>query len=104
MQSSIKVFMGAGGSRQWPVRGTNVDEAQILVRLSEVAADHFDVPGVVLTRESTAADVEGWDSLAHIQFIMQIEKAFGIRFKSSEISGFADVGQLADRIKLRTAR
>lgn len=77
---------------------------QILTRLSEVAADHFDVPGVVLTRESTAGDVKGWDSLAHIQFIMQVEKAFAIRFKSSEVSGFADVGQLADRIQLRLAR
>lgn len=96
--------MGAGGGLLWLLRGTNVEEAQILVRLSEVAADHFDVPGVNLKRESTAADVEGWDSLAHIQFIMQIEKAFGIRFKSSEISGFDDVGQLADRIKLRMAR
>lgn len=81
-----------------------MDDAQVLVRLSEVAADHFDVPGIILSRESTAADVEGWDSLAHIQFIMQVEKAFGIRFKSSEISGFDDVGQLADRIKLRMAR
>lgn len=81
-----------------------MDDAQILVRLSEVAADHFDVPGISLTRESTAADVEGWDSLAHIQFIMQIERAFGIRFKSSEVSGFDDVGQLADRIKLRMTR
>lgn len=96
--------MGAGGWLPWLLGETNVEEAQILVRLSEVAADHFDVPGVNLTRESTAADVEGWDSLAHIQFIMQIEKAFGIRFKSSEISGFDDVGQLADRIKLRMAR
>ena len=81
-----------------------MDDAQVLVRLSEVAADHFDAPGIILSRESTAADVQGWDSLAHIQFIMQIEKAFGIRFKSSEISGFDDVGQLADRIKLRMAR
>lgn len=96
--------MGAGGWPAWLLRGTKVDDAQILVRLSEVAADHFDVPGINLTRESTAADVEGWDSLAHIQFIMQVERAFGIRFKSSEVSGFDNVGQLADRIKLRMAR
>lgn len=81
-----------------------MDDAQILVRLSEVAADHFDVPGINLTRESTAGDVEGWDSLAHIQFLMQVERAFGIRFKSSEVSGFHDVGQLADRIQSRLAR
>lgn len=96
--------MGAGGWLTWLLGGTKMDDAQVLVRLSEVAADHFDVPGLNLTRQSTASDVEGWDSLAHIQFLMQVERAFGIKFKSSEVSGFNDVGQLADRIQLRLAR
>ena len=78
-----------------------MESAEILARLSEIAADHFDLPGLELTRESTAGDVEGWDSLAHIQLLMQIENAFGVRFKASEVSSFADVGQLADRIQTR---
>ena len=78
-----------------------MESAEILARLSEIAADHFDLPGLELTRESTAGDVPGWDSLAHIQFLMQVERAFKIRFKSSEVSGFADVGQMANRIQSR---
>lgn len=73
----------------------------ILARLSDIAGEHFDQPGLTLTRESTAGDVPGWDSLAHIQFLMQVERAFKIRFKSSEVSSFADVGQMADRIQTR---
>ena len=75
--------------------------AEILARLSEIADEHFDLPGLALNRESTAGDVPGWDSLAHIQFLMQVERAFKIRFKSTEVSGFANVGQLADRIQSR---
>lgn len=73
--------------------------SEIIGRLSEIAADFFDQPGLALTAQTTAADVEGWDSLAHIQFLMQVEDAFKIRFKSSEVSGFADVGQLAERVR-----
>lgn len=78
-----------------------MDSAEILTRLSEIAAEHFDLPGLTLTRQSTAGDVPGWDSLAHIQFLMQVERALKVRFKSSEVSGFADVGQLMDRIHAR---
>ena len=76
-----------------------VGSAEILERLGEIAVDHFDSPGLVLTRETTAADVPGWDSLAHIQFLMEIEAAFGVRFKASEVSSFANVGQLVDRLQ-----
>lgn len=78
-----------------------MDNAAILERLSETAAEHFDSPGLQLTAETVAADVPGWDSLAHIQFLMEVENAFKIRFKSSEVGGFANVGQLVDRIQMK---
>lgn len=73
-------------------------ETEILRRLNDIAVQHFNNPGLVLTRDTVASDVKGWDSLAHIQFLMEIEGAFKVRFKSSEVSAFANVGQLADRI------
>jgi len=73
-------------------------ETEILQRLNDIAAQHFNNPELVLTRDTVATDVRGWDSLAHIQFLMEIESAFKVRFKSSEVSAFANVGQLADRI------
>jgi acyl carrier protein len=78
-----------------------MDGATILARLSETAAEHFNTPGLQLTPDTVAADVPGWDSLAHIQFLMEVENAFNIRFKSSEVGGFANVGQLVERIKTR---
>ena len=42
--------------------------------------DLFDNPSLTLTRETTAADVEDWDSLNHVNLIVAIEKTFKIRF------------------------
>ena len=78
-----------------------VEKTEIIDRLSTIAAEHFNLPDLKLTPDTVAADVPGWDSLAHIQFLMQIENAFKMRFKSSEVSSFANVGQLADRVQTR---
>lgn len=78
-----------------------VENAAILDKISATAAEHFNDPDLTLTYETVAADVAGWDSLAHIQFLMEIENAFKIRFKSSEVSSFANVGALVERIQTK---
>ena len=55
----------------------------------------------MLTDETTADDVEEWDSLSHVQLIVAIEKAFGIKFTSNEILGWNNVGELIDAIEKR---
>ncbi len=74
-----------------------------LTRLTAVFHDVFDDDSIVLTRETTAADVEGWDSLMHVTLMMSIESAFKIRFVSSEVTGLKNVGQLADLIARKSA-
>jgi acyl carrier protein len=46
----------------------------------------FDDATIALTAETTAADVAGWDSLMHINLIVAVEKHFGVRFATAEIS------------------
>lgn len=62
-----------------------------------IIARMFRVPAQGLSRSTVAADVPGWDSLAHSTLIIEVEKALGITFPDSEIFGFADIGALADR-------
>jgi acyl carrier protein len=69
-----------------------------IVKISALAADHFNSPGLVLEPTTTAADIKGWDSFAHIQFMMRIEDEFGFRFKTAEITGVRNVGELVERI------
>jgi acyl carrier protein len=59
-----------------------------------IARKIFQKPDLVLTDATTAADVEKWDSMNHIFFIMEVEKAFGVKFKNGEIARLQCVGDL----------
>ena len=78
-----------------------MEESQIYVRLTEIFEDVFDEDSIVVTPELTAKDVDGWDSLTHIRLILTIEKAFKIKFSTSEIGKLEKVGDLVALIKVR---
>jgi acyl carrier protein len=52
----------------------------------------------------TAAQVNGWDSLAHVRLMIQVERAFSVKFTASEINSFKSVGDLARSIAAKTGR
>ena len=60
--------------------------------------DVFDDESLHVTDETTAADVDGWDSLEHIDLMASVERAFGIRFSMGEITRMKNVGEMADLI------
>jgi len=78
-----------------------VDEPQIYVRLAEIFQDVFDEDSIEVTPELSAKDIDGWDSLTHIRLILTIEKAFKIKFSTSEIGKMENVGDLVALIKVR---
>lgn len=69
-----------------------------LVTLNEVFCDVFDDDSLVLTRETTADDIEEWDSLNQIKLILGCEKAFNLRLKPREINTLQDIGGMVDHI------
>ena len=71
---------------------------EVLAAVNEICRDVFDNPALIITESSTAADVEEWDSLTHIQLIVAVEKYFRIKFTSREISGFKTVGDLCGAV------
>ena len=79
-----------------------MDEAQIYSRLAEIFEDVFDEDTIEITPEMSAKDVDGWDSLTHIRLILTIEKAFKIKFSTSEIGRLETVGDLVSLIKSHT--
>lgn len=67
--------------------------------LTAVFREVFEDPDIQLTGEMTADDVEGWDSLSHMNLIMAVENRFNIRFKPKEVLGFKNVGELASCVE-----
>jgi acyl carrier protein len=75
-----------------------MERSDILAKVQEVFRDELEVEDLVLTDETTADDVEEWDSLSHVQLVVALEKAFGIKFTSREILSWNNVGDLVDCI------
>jgi len=75
-----------------------MDQAQALTDLSKIMQDVLDDPAVVLTPGTTAADVEGWDSMTNITFVVEVERQFGVKFKTAEIGEMHDVGDMLKMI------
>ena len=72
-----------------------MQQEEVLQQMSAIFTDLFDDEGIILTQATTAGDIDGWDSLTHIQLVVAIEKHFKIRFTAREIQGWQDVGEIA---------
>jgi acyl carrier protein len=84
------------------VEAFSMDEPQIYSRLTGIFEDVFDEDSIEVSPGLSAKDVDGWDSLAHIRLILTIERAFKIKFTTSEIGQLQTVGDLVAIIKARS--
>jgi acyl carrier protein len=73
-------------------------QLEILKLVNDIFRDVLDDDSIELQFSTTAADVEDWDSLNHIQLIVAIEKKFNIRFTTTEIHTFKNIGDLITAI------
>lgn len=71
---------------------------EVLEKLTEICYDVFENDELDITEETTAADIDEWDSLSHLSLINEIEMEFGFKFKMSEIQNLKNVGSLVDVI------
>jgi acyl carrier protein len=75
----------------------------IVASLTGIFREVFDDEGITLTRAMTADDVEGWDSLSHVNLIVTIEARYGIKFSQKELLTFKNVGDLMDSIAAKVS-
>ncbi len=75
-----------------------MDRTEIFARLNGVFRDVFDNDGIEVRENTTAADVEGWDSLSHIMLLAAVEDEFGVKFDMKAVQGLKNVGAMADII------
>lgn len=79
----------------------NVQE--IIDKIADVMIDVFDVDAADVTETTSAADIDEWDSLSHIRFIITLERLFKIKFLNEEIADLKNVGDLARVIQAKLA-
>ena len=77
--------------------GTSMD--QILERLTNVFQDVFDNDSIVLTENSTADDIEEWDSLNQVKIILACEKEFDIKLNARDINTLENVGAMLGHLR-----
>lgn len=75
-----------------------MNQNEIFEKIIEIIKDVFDDEDLVITRETVASDVDGWDSLNHLQLMSEIEDEFEITFTMGEVQSFSNVGELADAV------
>jgi acyl carrier protein len=75
-----------------------MDRQFYLQQITNIFKDVLDNEDVVVLESTTSNDIEEWDSLTHIQLIVAIEKHFKLKFSSSEISNWKDVGEMINSI------
>ena len=75
-----------------------MDRASIFEKLTEVFQDVFDDDSIALTDDTTAADIEDWDSLTHITLVATVEEEFGMKFSMKAVQGMKNVGEMVDLI------
>lgn len=70
----------------------------VFEKLNEVFRDVFEDDEITVEDSTTAADVDGWDSLEHINLINAVEQEFDIKFNMGQIVSMKNVGEMADII------
>lgn len=75
-----------------------MNREEVFERLNKVFKDVFDDDTITVNDNTTASDIEMWDSFEHINLVVAIEKEFNTKFNMKEIVNLHNVGEMADMI------
>jgi acyl carrier protein len=78
-----------------------MEAAEILNEVNQIFKRVFENENIAINPETTADDVDEWDSLNHTVMIVEVEKHFSVKFKLKELLGFKNVGDMCRCIKVK---
>jgi acyl carrier protein len=67
--------------------------SELQSELQDIFRCVFEDDELTISEATTAADIDGWDSMAHINLLIAIERRFGVKFSTSEIASLGNRGQ-----------
>jgi acyl carrier protein len=71
-------------------------------RLTHIFQTVFDDDSLQLRPGMTAAEIENWDSLTHIDLITAVEREFKVKLTTGEVTGLKNVGELVALVEKKT--
>jgi acyl carrier protein len=72
---------------------------EVMAKLTSVFREVFEDETIVIRPDMTANDVAKWDSLSHVDMIVSVEDAFGIRLSTRAVASMKNVGELVAAIE-----
>ena len=78
-----------------------MEQNEILAKLQDIIRETVDDEDVVITMDTVASDVDGWDSLAQVMIVGEIRNEFGVKLTSTEVSSLENVGSLVEAIAVK---
>ena len=72
---------------------------EIFERLNTVFQDVFDDEEITVNENTTADDIDDWDSLEHINLIAAVEQEFGMKFTMGQVVSMKNVGEMVSIIE-----
>lgn len=75
-----------------------MERDELLKQINSIFIEVLENPEIILTESTNADEIEEWDSLNHIQLVVEVEKKFSLRFTAMEIQSWNTVGEMIDCI------
>ena len=81
-----------------------MNNADILETITTIMREVLELPTLTVTNDTSAADVDEWDSMTHIQIIGAIEGNFKVRFALGELQALKNVGDMIGLIQKKLTK
>ena len=75
-----------------------MNREEVYEQLTRVFRDVFDNEDITINDNTTADDIDEWDSMEYINLIMAVEEEFSIKFTMEQVNGMKNVGEMVDLI------
>jgi acyl carrier protein len=81
-----------------------MNRSDIYQQINSVFQDVFDDDSILVQDSTSASDISGWDSMAHINLVLGVEQEFGVKFKTAEVAQLKNVGEFVDLIQSKLSK
>ena len=76
-----------------------MDRNQILLDIQSILRDILEDEEINITEDTKAIDIQGWDSLAHINIVENVERKFNVKFSIGEIVNLKNISDMITLIQ-----